>query len=247
MLRKLTNKITPMKKNKIITIVLFLCTTLSLTQFTSCKESNIETYVEKNALYFPKEENYLYGIDTAHISFFHNPGKDVLVVPFKIMLIGNLLKEDTEYAVEVIDSLTTATTDEYALPKKIIFRKGLPADTLYISIFNKERLSEIAVTLALKIVENDNFKAGYANMQKINLRFDAVASEPEWWDEIIKFVYLGKFSVAKYEVFITVSGRIDIEGLEAWELRQICLDMKDHIKKNGITEDDGSPMEIICN
>lgn len=245
-MKRLTSKIRTMKKNIIRTVALSLSIILLTLQITSCKEAEIEIYDEKAAIYFPNNDGNKYGIDTAHVSFFHNPGKDVLSVPFRVVLIGELLKEDTEYSVEIIDSLTTATPDEYALPKKILFRKGAPIDTLHISIFRKERLLQTSVTLALKIIENENFKIGYYNMQRIRLRFDDIVSQPLWWDNVIEYVYMGKFSVRKYNVYIEVSGKVDIDGLESWELRQICLDMKDYIKEHKIVEEDGSPMKIIC-
>lgn len=238
-----------MKKYIIKTAVLSLSIALSAIELTSCKESDMKVYDDKPAIFFPKGDarNGVNGvrIDTAHVSFFHNPGKEELQVPYKVMLIGRVLDEDKEYSVEVVDSLSTAKADEYELPEKIIFRKGVVADSLYIKIFKKERLSTESTMLVLNIKENENFGLGYSNMLRVKLRFDNIASKPGWWDDTIRYVYFGEFSIAKYEVFMNISGRIDIVGLEAWELRRLCLDMREYIKKEGITEDDGSPMEIV--
>lgn len=240
-----------MEKNIMKTIFISLFVALTAIQLTGCQEAKIILFEDKPALYFPRgsEPDGIYGtrIDTAHVSFFHNPGKETLDVPYKIRLIGRLLTEDTEYSVEVVDSLTTAKPDEYRLPEKILFKKGTATDFLNITIIKKERLSTESAMLVLSVKENDNFKLGYNNMLRISLRFDNIVSKPVWWDKTIEFVYLGKFSAKKYHIYVEHSGKVDIEGLEPWELRNICLDMKNYIKENGITEEDGTPMEIVCN
>lgn len=229
------------------TLLLLTCT-LSLMQLTGCKEADSITFNEKHALYFPTRDaiTMKYGIDSSYVSFFHNPGKEEMSIPFVVNLIGDILKEDKEYKLEIIDSMTTAQINEYKLPEKLIFRKGRSVDTLYVKIFKTSRLSTSDARVAFRVVENENFRPGYYNMLRVKARFDNIVSVPPWWDKMITFVYMGEFSVAKYELFINLSGKINIEGLEAWELRKICLEMKDYIIKNGITEEDGSPMEIAC-
>lgn len=239
-----------MKKYIIKTAVLSLFITLSVIQLTGCKEAEMKVYDDKPAIFFParSDQSNTTGtkIDTAYVTFFHHPGETELKVPFRIKLIGRLLTQDTEYRLETVDSLTTAKADEYSLPEKIVFKKGTSTDSLYITVFKNERLSTESARLVLRIVENENFDLGYSDMLQISLRFDNIASKPKWWDKTIEFVYLGKFSIEKYNVFIEVSKRTDIVGLETWELRQLCLDMKDYISENGITEKDGSEMEIVC-
>lgn len=237
-----------MKKyiNSIKTGTLLFVVSLFAMPITSCSEAEMQVFESKHGIYFPISEKDKRGIDSAYVSFFQNPGKDRIIVPFKIMLIGDLLTEDTEYKLEVIDSLTTALPEEYALPEKMLFRKGRNADTLYVTVFNKDRLSDTDVRVAFNVVENENFRAGYYNMQKIKIRFDNIIGKPLWWDKSIELIYLGTFSVEKYQLFIRASGgEITAEGLEAWELRKICLYMKKLIEKEGITEEDGSPMEIV--
>lgn len=232
------------------TITLFFCIAFISMQFSSCKKVEMKIFTDKSAIYFPTETGWLgadkKGIDSVHVSFFHNPGKEELTIPFRIALIGGLLAKDTEYELEIIDSLTTAKPDEYALPERLLFKKGVNMDSLFIKIFKKDRLSESDARVVFKIVENENFRQGYFNKLTVKLRFDNIISKPTWWDNIIEFVYLGAFSAKKYEVFIIVSGLNTIEGIEPWELRQICLDMRKYIEKEGITEVDGSPMEIAA-
>lgn len=211
---------------------------------TGCKEEMTDTYIAKHSIFFPKKDKANKRIDTVYVSFFNNPGKDELKVPFKINLIGNILDSDTEYSVEVIDSLTTAVAGEYALPEKILFRKGVPTDSLYITIFKKESLLTKSATVTLQIAENENFRVGYSDRQQIKLRFDNIISKPSWWNKEIESVYLGKFSPKKYQLYIETSGKTSTEGLEGWQLREICLKMKKRIEEEKITEEDGSPMEI---
>lgn len=235
-----------MKRNIINHLVILSLSLFSLFHFGGCKQEDTLTYDEKPALYFPLEDKEAKkkGIDSAHVSFFHFSGHSELLIPFRVAIIGTL-ESDLEYRVEVIDTMTTAITGEYELPERLIFRAGRQFDTLYVKVLKTDRLSTTDVKVAFRIVENENFRKGYFNMQTVKLRFDNIVSKPGWWDKTIEKVYFGKFSAAKYEVFKTVANQLDIEGFEPWELRQLCLDMKEYIKENNITEADGSEMIIV--
>ena len=217
-------------------------------QLTSCQEDETLVFDTKPALYFPnyEKETSLRGIDSAYVSFFHNPGLNELTIPFKVSLVGQILKQDTEYRIEIIDSLTTAKSDEFELPEKLIFRKGVVADSLYVKVFKTARLNTTDARVTIKLIENDNFGLAYYDKLIVKLRFDNLVSKPTWWDNEIDYVYMGLFSPEKFTVFVKVSGQSNIDGIEAWELRKICLDMKKYIADNGITEADGSEMEIAA-
>ena len=93
----------------------------------SCDKRDVFSYEADRALFFERWEqvgtNKYVRLDTVQYSFSHYVGAEDLEHRFKVNLIGNLLEEDMEYRVIVVDSLTTATKDQYTI-KDPVFRKG---------------------------------------------------------------------------------------------------------------------------
>lgn len=98
-----------------------------------------------------------YRLDTVNYSFSHYVGVEDIEHQFKINLIGNLLEEDAEYKVIVVDSLTTATENQYTI-KNPIFRKGRSSDSLSVVVHKTPALKDKSVHLTLRLVENENFR-----------------------------------------------------------------------------------------
>ena len=68
---------------------------------------------------------------------------------------------------------------------------------------------------------------------------------PPWWDYKIVEVYLGEWSQKKMEtLYIATDGINSFENLRATERRYYALQLKQYIEKNGITEEDGTPMMV---
>ena len=70
------------------------------------------------------------------------------------------MEEDAEYEVIVVDSLTTATEDQYTI-KNPVFRKGRSSDSLSVVVHKTPALKDKSVHLTLRLVENENFGLGY--------------------------------------------------------------------------------------
>lgn len=231
------------KYNKLL-LGLFLGVVVS---FVGCKEAQVETFDQKPVLYFPITDglfNGLKGMDSMYVSFSHYPESDQITCAFKISLIGNILTSDTEYSVEVVDSLTTAKADEYTIPDVLMFKKGVSKDEFKVTINRKERLKTTDTKVVIKLKENKNFGLGFYNQLTVKLRFDDFKVQPLWWKGEIIDVYFGKYSGAKYDVFYAVSKRITIEGLEPWQIREIGLNMEKYILENGTLDEDGKLMEL---
>lgn len=235
-------------KNSLKSLILFLFACLLLT---GCKTDEIDTYGSKRALFFPNlhpNDNKII-IDSIFVSFSHHPGVDELEIPFRVSLIGPLLESDLEYSVSVIDETTTATTKDYELPEKFIFRKGMVHDSLWIKI-KRENLGDREALLAFKVVENKNFTVGFYDRQIAKLAFNDIISQPKWWDKEIITNFFGEYSYKKYTTIILAAKEYGIEfnsteGMFHWQIRKIGLIAKDYIRANGITEEDGSEMIII--
>ena len=73
--------------------------------------------------------------------------------------------------------------------------------------------------------------------------------KPSWWTLYIETSYLGAYSAEKFKAFYNFckeSGMsVDVVAeKEASELRELSLKFKKYIQEHGLTESDGSPMEL---
>lgn len=232
-----------MKRNKTIqcSIIFSMFLMLGLQVVTGCKTSDAELYSTGNALFFPNENRQ----DTLNISFAHYPDKNAITAEFKLALIGKILDQEKEYKVKVVDSLTTATPDEYHL-HKLIFRAGEIEDLFKVDLIKSARMSTQRVKVVFQIEENENFRKGYFNKLTVQAVYHSIVGQPLWWDASIVRSYLGVFSQEKFEAFYWATGESSLENFESWEKRNFCLLTKAYIAENGITEADGSPMIIPC-
>ena len=218
--------------------ILFIC--IIGIQFYSCKTSEIKVYDGINMLYIPTD----YDMHERFIPFYHNKGKDKIDVKFLIKLIGPLLSEDKEYKLEFIDSLSSVEAADFTLPDKFIFKKDVYVDTLVVTINRTERLQNETATIALQLIDNDNFKVGYQHQSRIFITFNDVKAKPEWWDQTVKDVFFGEYSDRKYDMLFIATGVTTIEYLSPSEVRLVALEFKEYIMTNDIREENNEPMEL---
>ena len=152
-----------MKKHIIGTLLLGGWSLMMLTLLQSCDKQEVFSYESEHALFFERWKQVSlserYRLDTVNYSFSHYVGVEDIEHQFKINLIGNLLEEDAEYKVIVVDSLTTATEDQYTI-KNPVFRKGRSSDSLTVVVHKTPVLKDKSVHLTLRLVENENFGLG---------------------------------------------------------------------------------------
>ena len=196
----------------------------------ACSEDAIDSYKSTRYLYFSKPEV----LDSAtFLSFSHYPGATEKKINVEVTLIGDLLKENTTYQLEIDQDSTTADPSDYELNLTQTFAANQIKDSIEIKVFNKN-LTNKEVTLYLRIVENENFSPGLKKNRAARIIFNDIDSQPLWWTSSI-------------ETFIESSGITDLTGYEFTAIRKICLQFKEDIRLNGWTEKDGSPMELTVN
>lgn len=215
----------------------------------SCQKDEVEIYAGKHCLFFERwqrlSEVERVRIDTAAYTFADYFGQNEIVHPFTVKLIGDLLAEDTEYAVVVVDSLTTAAPDQYTLPEHPVFRKGRATDSLEVIMHRVPSLHDREVYLTLRLTDNLNFKVGYVGYTEVKLRFNDIQGKPSWWTQEVEDVYLGAYSDKKLAtIFAANPGFTTFVGLSVTEKRKVALNTRRYIKDNGITEADGTEMII---
>lgn len=209
----------------------------------ACNKHDIETYdVDSRFLYIPNEE----GIDTLFVSFAHHLGTDEYAVPFEVWMIGERCDRDLIYKVGVVDSLTTALPEDYALPERMFMPAGQLIDTLWVTLKKSEKLKTQTLKLMLKIEDNENFKVGYANALTAKITYNDQMSKPLWWDDDMTNNFLGTYSDKKYTEFFKCTGVSDLTEMPAWEKRKLVLEFREYIEKNNITEENGDPMTVVA-
>lgn len=211
-----------------------------------CREQETPTFTAKSMLYI-QQEDFADGesIDLAHLtkSFASYAGASEMEVSFKVNLIGHVTGYDRPFEVAVVEEATTAKENEYEIEEPVLKAGEITTD-LKIKLFKTPRMDEEKVTLTILLVAGKHFNLGYEDQLTAEVIYDNTPLKPEWWTEFIALCYLGEYTPAKYNAFYNYCGLTDISELEPSELRELVLGFKEYIEKNGVTEADGSPMEL---
>ena len=211
-----------------------------------CREQETPTFTAKSMLYI-QQEDFADGesIDLAHLtkSFASYAGASEMEVSFKVNLIGHVTGYDRPFEVAVVEEETTAEENEYEIETPVLKAGEITTD-LKIKLFKTPRMDEEKVTLTILLLAGKHFNLGYEDQLTAQVFYDNTPLKPEWWTEFIALCYLGEYTPAKYNAFYNYCGLTDISDLEPSELRELVLGFKEYIEENGITEEDGSPMEL---
>ena len=211
-----------------------------------CREQETPTFTAKSMLYI-QQEDFADGesIDLAHLtkSFASYAGASEMEVSFKVNLIGHVTGYDRPFEVAVVEEETTAEENEYEIETPVL-KAGEITTNLKIKLFKTPRMDEEKVTLTILLLAGKHFNLGYEDQLTAQVIYDNTPLKPEWWTEFIALCYLGEYTPAKYNAFYNYCGLTDISDLEPSELRELVLGFKEYIEENGITEEDGSPMEL---
>lgn len=211
-----------------------------------CREQETPTFTAKSMLYI-QQEDFADGesIDLAHLtkSFASYAGASEMEVSFKVNLIGHVTGYDRPFEVAVVEEETTAEENEYEIETPVLKAGEITTD-LKIKLFKTPRMDEEKVTLTILLLAGKHFNLGYEDQLTAQVIYDNTPLKPEWWTEFIALCYLGEYTPAKYNAFYNYCGLTDISDLEPSELRELVLGFKEYIEDNGITEEDGSPMEL---
>ena len=211
-----------------------------------CREQETPTFTAKSMLYI-QQEDFADGesIDLAHLtkSFASYAGASEMEVSFKVNLIGHVTGYERPFEVAVVEEETTAEENEYEIETPVLKAGEITTD-LKIKLFKTPRMDEEKVTLTILLLAGKHFNLGYEDQLTAQVIYDNTPLKPEWWTEFIALCYLGEYTPAKYNAFYNYCGLTDISDLEPSELRELVLGFKEYIEENGITEEDGSPMEL---
>lgn len=185
--------------------------------------------------------------DTVSVSFFFYPNQDQIQYPVPMQLIGRVSEQDLTFQIAVDEAATTAQGQHYALPEQFVFRAGLMADTIYLTVNKTPEMDTETFQLALQIVPTDETLPGQSTFTRKILRLNNMTSRPTWWDSNMESQLLGAYTDRKFQLFIEVTGVNDLSIYDSSEQRDFMLQFKYYLIEKrdadeAILEEDGTDM-----
>lgn len=217
-----------------------IISSLAALLLTACEQDQIGRYDLEHYLWFTQTVEQ----DTT-ISFSNYRGKDSHDLYFEVNLMGPLLTAPLEYALEVVDSMTTASPEQYDFDLTPSFGALRSKDSLRVTFHKTLALKDREDTLVIAIAENAWFRPAFPQRRYIRVCFNDKDAAPLWWDATF-IIYFGPYSLAKYDALCEMTRLTDFSGVEEPMLRKYAIELKAYIKEHGIT-DQGKEIVIPVN
>lgn len=105
------------------------------------------------------------------------------VIKVVVKKIGVPATKDCSYTIELIEEETTATSDVWDVNvlKNRSIKKGQIADTVAIRVKRALVLRDQWMQIKFRLLPNEYFETGYANLQEIKVSFSDILTPPRWW------------------------------------------------------------------
>lgn len=209
----------------------------------SCNRDDIMLYDSGDYIQFVKSV-----ADSSTYSFLAYPNDNQRLIPVVVEVIGKPSTLDRNYKITVAEEYTNATTANYGLPTHFVMKAGEVIDTCWVTFKKTDVLRDTALRLALTLEATPDFMLGQTECLGNILYVTNKISKPDWWD-MASYSYLGAYSDKKYELFIQVTGIIDLDPDNADECRHYTLIFKNYLLKEKdagrtVYEEDGSEMTV---
>lgn len=185
----------------------------------ACSKENIPLYDSQHYVQFVNDYT-----DSMEISFFFYGSAQQIEIPLPVKLVGMPLTEAKEIVLKANSQYTTASSSQFALPDKVLFKAGQTMDTLYITL-KREGLNQ-KVRLVVDIADGTEILSGQSLYSRQIIWFSTEISRPAWWDSDVEDVFLGKYSIPKFQKLIDVTGTGDWENKNYDERRALALQFK---------------------
>ena len=206
--------------------------------FAACEKDQIGRYDLGRYLYFTMTEEQ----DTL-LSFSNYPGESEHTLAFEVNLQGPLLDAPQAFSLAVVDSLTTASAEQYAFDAAPLFGARQEKDTIFVTLKRDASLETERDTLVIAIESNDNFTQGFIGQRYITICYDALPAAPLWWDATFE-MFFGAWSEAKMNALVECTGINNFTGVEEPYLRRYAIQLKQYVEEHNLTEEDGTPIDI---
>jgi hypothetical protein len=181
---------------------LFLASILLLT---ACKKNDIAIYQQDARVYFriPGQFDPTVSRDSLMYSFpFHPKATELDTIWFEANIMGSPASTDREFAFRVDTAGTTAKENiDYKFLSKVVpagaFKANIP-----IVIYKTAAIKTTPVRLQLSVIENQNFKVGYARYSKAVFVWANKFLKPDNWDNSNYNLAFGAFSQVRTQFIL---------------------------------------------
>ena len=181
-------------------IKLYLSSLLLLAIFSGCQKEEIMSFQAPDAVNFGRMTN-LYSVQ---YSFLTNPQAE-FIQAIPVSIIGNPADHDRNFKVEVVkDSITTASAAQYEIVGGTV-KAGEHQGTLLIKLLNSTVLNTSMVSLKLKLVDSEDFKAGNVESREFVVSWTNKVIVPVWGVYLRTFI-TAKGSTLAFRLFMQISG-----------------------------------------
>ncbi len=193
-----------MKKMKFALLYLSLSLLLMMS---ACEQEEIMTYdTAYSAVNFVSS--------SVEYSFLTNT-EDEYIQTVEVQILGAAADHDRTFAVEVIDSLTTATADQYEIVGGVVKANEFKG-TLSVKLFNSPELADTTITVAVKLIDSEDFNKGNVETNLFTIKWSDQVVIPDW--RYVKYFFCATSSTEAYRVLVASTGllKFDIYDYRAY-------------------------------
>ena len=204
-----------------IGISTILAATLMALSLVACSEDKLEVYdTSYTALNIAKGSVFgnaeLYPEEYSFNAYFLGSNISNYTLNIPVRLQGTIdYDNDRHYNVALVSNESKGMTEElYTMPQTQTFRRGLAQDTLKITIHLDRMSTTDDYKARIALVPNDDFKAGVAEYQYVDISFTKNLSiAPNFWNNNSKLRKIA-YSPRKCAVFLQISGLTDPDWVD---------------------------------
>lgn len=210
----------------------------------ACKQQEVMMFEGENYIQFNKSIK-----DSLTCSFLSDPDADFKLFPIVMDVVGKPSPNERKVKLSVINELSTANSSHYKIDQEATFRANRVSDTLWVKVFNTPDLKNKAVKIVYTLQNNNDFKVGEFNYSIGVLYFTNRLARPAWWNEDVVDDYLGEYSDKKYQLFIDLTKKVDIDPDNSVEVLECTMLLKNYLLRqkdigHTVYEEDGTEMEV---
>lgn len=178
---------------------LFIKSCVCALLFTACSKSEIPTFQGVPGVNFGKIEN----TNSVVHSFLGNTGDDY-IQEIPVIIMGDTSAKDRTFNVEVVnDSNTTAAPNQYEIIGGIV-KKGEVNGTLSVRLIKTPSLDTSTVSLKLRLVDSEDFKAGNVETSEFIIKWTNKIVVPSW--SYFRYFFTSVGSTAAYRIIVETTG-----------------------------------------
>lgn len=181
----------------------------AVSYFLGCKKESLLPYELGSGISIYKK-NISEGYDSLTYSFAVKPNdllSDTISLPLRIL--GEPANVARKVAYGIVDSLTTATKENYRLLDAVI-PDGSYTGTLQLIIFRTPNLQDKELSVGIRLEKNNEFYVGPKELSEYLIKINDFLTKPNYWPD----VWLGEYSQVKYGLIIRETGYVFFDDLK---------------------------------